>query len=92
MKKIFVIDDDSKEFEENLRRIIRNEFANIFEDLFKERSETKLLSREDVMKLLNISPATLNARKNDGTLPFIKIGRRVYFDRNSIEQLLKSYE
>jgi hypothetical protein len=44
----------------------------------------------EVRKLLNISPGTLQTLRNNGTLPYTKIGGLIYYDAYQIDQILLS--
>ncbi|MFD1630233.1 helix-turn-helix domain-containing protein [Pseudopedobacter beijingensis] len=44
----------------------------------------KFITREEVCELLKISHPTLTKRMNDGTIKFIRVGRRVLFDKNNL--------
>lgn len=48
----------------------------------------KWLKSSDVMKLLKISPGTLQNFRINGTLPFTKIGGIIYYDSQDIQQAL----
>jgi len=41
------------------------------------------------MKLLNISTRTLQGYRDQGILPFTKLGGKVYFKRTDIEAILE---
>ena len=42
----------------------------------------------EVRKLLNISPGTLQTLRINGTLPYTKIGGTMYYNLKDIEKLL----
>ncbi len=48
-----------------------------------------LLDGQDVVFKLHISPRTLQTLRSNGTLPFTRIGRKIYYFRRDIERLLK---
>ena len=48
----------------------------------------KWLKSHEVRKLLNISPGTLQQLKNNGILPYSKVGGVHYFDYQKIQQIL----
>ena len=48
-----------------------------------------LLDGQDVMLKLHISQRTLQTLRSNGTLPFTRIGRKIYYFRRDIERLLK---
>ncbi|RRT86448.1 helix-turn-helix domain-containing protein [Empedobacter falsenii] len=47
-----------------------------------------LLTRDDVLNIFKINISTLTRWQKEKTLPFIKIGGRVYFKRAEIETML----
>src|ERR1700743_1384893 len=48
------------------------------------------LKSVEVRKLLNISPGTLQTLRNNGKLPYTKIGGLIYYDATEIDQILIS--
>lgn len=54
----------------------------------KPQSGKKWLKSYEVKELLEISEGTIQTLRNNGTLPFTKIGRIIYYDREDIEKLL----
>ncbi len=48
-----------------------------------------LLDGQDVMMKLHISPRTLQTLRSNGTIPYTRIGRKIYYFRQDIERLLK---
>lgn len=49
-----------------------------------------LLDGQDVMQKLHISPRTLQTLRSNGTIPYIKIGHKIYYHRNDIDRVLRS--
>ncbi len=49
----------------------------------------KWLKSYEVEKLLEISPGTLQTFRNNGTLPYTKIGGTIYYDTQDIEKILQ---
>lgn len=47
------------------------------------------IDNQDVMHLLHISPRTLQTLRTNGTLPFSRIGNKIYYRRQDIERILK---
>lgn len=86
MERLIQIQDQN-EFINQLRLLIKDELNIILKTIQNTPKEEKLLTRDEVLKLLQISEATLWKRMNDGTLPFSKLGRRVYFKENDINNL-----
>ena len=68
---------------------IQKELAPIKAMLNKQVEDNNTLSREQVMKMLNISSTTFWKRVVDGTLPNRKIGRKYVFLESEILQILK---
>ena len=54
------------------------------EDLSKE-----WIDNQDVMQLLHISPRTLQTLRTNGTLPFSRIGNKLYYRTEDIQRILK---
>ena len=50
----------------------------------------KWLKSKEVIKLLNISPGTLQNLRINGTLTYTKIGGTIYYDNSAIEKLLNT--
>ena len=42
-----------------------------------------------VMQTLHISPRTLQTLRTNGTLPFSRIGRKLYYKRSDIQRILQ---
>jgi len=51
--------------------------------------DNELLQVDEVAKLLNIGVSTLHTYKKNGSIPFHRIGRRVYFKRGELLSCLK---
>ena len=71
-----------------------NEFRTLLLDDLKEilnaqNQQTKQwLKSNEVRKLLNISPGTLQNLRINGTLTYTKIGGTMYYSNNDIDTLL----
>jgi len=71
-----------------------NEFRNLLLNDLKEIINSKpqqtkqWLKSNEVRKLLNISPGTLQNLRINGTLTYTKIGGIMYYDNADIEKLL----
>ena len=48
-----------------------------------------LLDSQDIMQLLHISPRTLQTLRSNRTLPFTRIGNKIYYHKQDIEKLLR---
>lgn len=49
-----------------------------------------LIDGQDVMQLLHISPRTLQTLRSNGTVPYTRIGHKIYYLRRDIERILRS--
>jgi len=50
----------------------------------------KWLKSKDVIKLLGISPGTLQTMRDNGTIPYTKMGGIIIYDSTSIQKILES--
>ena len=48
----------------------------------------ELLDGQDIMQLLHISPRTLQTLRSNGTIPHTRLGRKIYYRRQDIENIL----
>ena len=79
--------------EQSLKRIF-DEIGALREELKTEKvnnrkklSET-WLDNQEVMEVLKISPRTLQAMRDSYTLPFSKVGGKIYYKASDVENLL----
>ncbi|MFA7462490.1 MAG: helix-turn-helix domain-containing protein [Anaerovoracaceae bacterium] len=49
------------------------------------------IDNQDVMQLLHISPRTLQTLRSNGTLPFSRIGNKLYYRRSDIQHILSQH-
>lgn len=49
----------------------------------------KYLKSAEIMKLLKISPGTLQTLRINGTLPYTKIGGIIFYDADEIHKVIK---
>ena len=57
--------------------------------LFKKISDgDRLMTSEEVQNLLQISHTTLQKWRNESKIPFIRIGRKIYYNKDEILQSL----
>jgi len=52
------------------------------------RTSKRWLKSYEVRKMLNISGGTLQTLRNNGKLPYTKIGGLIYYDATEIDQIL----
>lgn len=76
--------DDLREFKLELLEEIKNLLNNKGGGTAK-----KWLKSTDVMKLLKISPGTLQNLRINGTIPYTKIGGLIYYDAGEIERVME---
>ena len=68
--------------------------ANLLEDIInileqrRAMPARKWLKSHEVRRLLTISPNTLQALRENGNLPYTKIGGVIYYDFDDIKQML----
>ena len=49
-----------------------------------------LLDNQDVMLKLHISPRTLQTLRSNGTIPYIKLGHKIWYRGRDIERILRN--
>ena len=49
----------------------------------------ELLDGQDIMQLMHISPRTLQTLRSNGTIPHTRLGRKIYYRRQDIENILR---
>lgn len=57
-------------------------------NLVKQTLLEDWLDNQDVMKILHISPRTLQTLRSNGTLPFSRINGKIYYRRQDIQKIL----
>lgn len=74
-----------------MREVVATELLKV-KDLIsltpKEDDSDKILTREEVCKLLKVSPTTLFHWNNDKILVNYKVGRRVYYNKSDVLAIL----
>lgn len=84
MPTSIITTDDLREF--------KTELLDEIKELLTQRggaSTKKWLKSTDVMKLLKISPGTLQNLRINGTIPYTKIGGLIYYDSGEIERVME---
>lgn len=69
------------------------ELLEDIKQLLQSQNETpskKWLKSPEVMKLLGISPGTLQNMRINGTIPYTKVGGILYYDYNEIMSVLEN--
>jgi hypothetical protein len=73
----------------------KQELLQEFKKLLSQRQTTpaqKWLKNHEVMRLLKVSPGTLQNLRANGTLPFTKIGGVIFYDYDDIQKMLEEYK
>lgn len=88
------------EFQLLLTEILRRLFSDFRQQVLldirttlceKNKPDTKQwLKSTEVKKLLGISHGTLQNLRNNGTIPFTKIGGVIYYSRQEIDKMMKT--
>ena len=81
--------EDLKEFKNELKTELKLELTMAFKALIADQVRQpakKWLKTWEVRKLLNLSPGTLQTLRDNGTIPFSKIGSIFYYDPSDIDQ------
>lgn len=71
----------------NLDQLSDEEIDTMVEQFFIE----DWIDNQDVMQALHISSRTLQTLRSNGTLPYTRIGRKLYYRRQDIQRLLASH-
>lgn len=74
---------------EELKTTLIAEIISHLESI-KPNNDLGLLTRDDILNIFKINKSTLIRWQRERTLPFIKIGGRVYFKRAEIETMLNT--
>jgi Helix-turn-helix domain len=69
---------------EDLETIIANAIKRITNPLL----QVETLNSEQVQKICNVSHTTLQTWRNNGTIPFKKVGNKVYYLKIDVQQIL----
>lgn len=78
---------------EDLILLIREAFKEELKEILKKQEKPDdydvLLSRKEVAKLLQVSLITVSKYQKKGSLPFNRLGRKVYFKKGDIMKALE---
>jgi proline dehydrogenase len=103
MKKPLILADILKEYFESSNELLAVNFRQHFKiepinlDHLSDEQTNEMIEKsfledwidnQDVMHALHISPRTLQTLRSNGTLPFSRIGNKLFYLRRDIEQLL----
>ena len=76
--------DDLREFKIELLEDIKSLIQ-----LKSNAPQKKYLKSAEIMKMLKVSPGTLQTLRINGTLPYTKIGGIIFYDADEIEKVMK---
>lgn len=51
-----------------------------------------LMTQKEVAAMLRVSPSTITALRNNGSLPHVRIGKRVLFRKSTVQAFMQSNE
>ena len=54
--------------------------------------ETDLLTGKEVATILRVSPSTVTALRKCGEIPFVQIGRRIFYRQVSVAEFVEKNE
>jgi hypothetical protein len=83
MPTSIITTEDLQEFKKELLQEIQSMLTE-----HKNQNPKKWIKSNEVLKLLKISPGTLQNLKFNGTLPYTKLGGIIYFDSDEIQKLM----
>jgi hypothetical protein len=72
--------------------IFRQKLLTDFQEILSQRkivSTRRWLKSHEVMRLLLISPGTLQTLRLNGTIPFTKIGNVIFYEYKDIEKMIE---
>lgn len=69
-------------------RCIRQEIADLTHVFKQKPAKTIVYDNSDVMRLLKISARTLATWREDGTIQYSKIGAKIYYKPEHIQEML----
>lgn len=88
-----IVNIDAEVFEKMLSDF--GDFASRMEALCRLRGEKDLdksMDNQDVCILLNISKRTLQTLRDNGTLPFSRISRKIYYKTEDVKAVVSTVE
>lgn len=88
MTNVMMYSSPTEELLGLFRDVVKEELSKLLENITVDNSSTKLYTRKEVAKKLNISLPTLNEWSKDGTIQAHRIGSCVRYKEESIEKAL----
>ena len=77
-----------------LQQIVRKleDIRTVFEKIYvtgeSKEDDFLWIDNADLIRLLKITSRTAQAWRDNGSLPFSQIGRRIYYNRRTVEKML----
>lgn len=87
MAATIITPEDLKAFKLDLLEAIQKLFNQKYPSPIR-----RWLKSHEVRRILTISPAKLQKLRDEGTLPFTKIGAVIFYDYDDIEKMLIHYK
>jgi excisionase family DNA binding protein len=84
-----IINIEAHTFEAMMTRF--ENFAERVEALCRangEKTLQKWLDNQDMCEILNISPRTLQTMRDNGTIPYTRIGNKMYYKSDDLKRLI----
>jgi len=78
----------SEQLEELIKKTVNAELTKFLEQL--QGAEHQLMTASEVAKLYGLSRVTIYQMKKDGRLPFVYVGSRVRFPRETVMKVFES--
>lgn len=79
---------------DRLRELVAIEIRKALEEAKHEDPsslhQSDWVSNKSALKMLDVSPATLYRYRREGTLPYSKVGQKVFYRLSDIDELLAS--
>lgn len=88
MRTMILIEEDG--FKELLSKIDRIEkFLTIVKDV--ESKESDWVSNEKACELLNVTSRTMQNYRDNGIIPFSKVGSKIYYKQGDLDEHFQSH-
>ncbi len=68
---------------------LQDMITNAVKQALEIKKQKELLSFKETCEFLCCSPSALNKWKSENKIPYRKLGKRIYFNRNEITEALK---
>jgi excisionase family DNA binding protein len=89
MKREILLALPLEEFRELLSDVVKENIDGLNKTEEKRIGQEKLMTRSELAKLLGISFPTLGKLIKKGRLPYFRLGRRLYFEFQSVMDYMK---